>query len=129
VAPAMKAAAELAAKGIEASVVNARFARPLDVPLINDLAGRIKKMVTVEENVLNGGYGNGILKLLQESGRGDMTVKNIGIPDDFVEHGTQAILRAKYCLDAAGIARKVLEMFPEYAVGSPPAVKDSAKTT
>jgi 1-deoxy-D-xylulose-5-phosphate synthase len=129
VAAAMEAAAELSAKGIEASVVNARFARPLDASLINDLAGRTKKMVTIEENVLNGGYGSSVLKLLQESGRCDMTVKNIGIPDDFVEHGTQAILRAKYSLDAGGIVKKVLEMFPEYAIGSPPAVKDSAKTT
>jgi 1-deoxy-D-xylulose-5-phosphate synthase len=129
VAPAIQAAAELSAKGIEASVVNARFARPLDAPLINDLAGRIKKMVTVEENALNGGYGSSVLKLLQESGRCDMTVKNIGIPDDFVEHGTQAFLRAKYSLDAAGIAGKVLEMFPKYAVGLSPTVKDGAKTT
>jgi 1-deoxy-D-xylulose-5-phosphate synthase len=126
--PAMQAAADLSAKGIEATVVNARFARPLDASLINELAGRIKKMVTIEENVLNGGYGSSVLKLLQESGRCDITVKNIGIPDDFVEHGTQAILRAKYSLNAGGIARKVLEMFPEYAIDAPSATKDKAKT-
>jgi 1-deoxy-D-xylulose-5-phosphate synthase len=129
VAPAMKAADELSAKGIEATVVNARFARPLDATLINDLAGRIKKMVTIEENVLNGGYGSSVLKLLQESGWSDITVKNIGIPDDFIEHGTQAILRAKYSLDAAGIVGKVLKMFPEYAIDVPSAVKDKAKST
>jgi 1-deoxy-D-xylulose-5-phosphate synthase len=85
-------------------------------------------MVTIEENVLNGGYGSNVLKLLQESGHCDITVKNIGIPDDFVEHGTQAILRAKYSLDTGGIVRKVLEMFPEYAIDTPPAAKDKAKT-
>jgi 1-deoxy-D-xylulose-5-phosphate synthase len=128
VAPAMAAAAELSAKGIEATVVNARFARPLDASLISDLAGCIKKIVTVEENVLNGGYGSNVLKLLQESGRYDVVVKNIGIPDNFVEHGTQAVLRARYSLDAGGIARKVLELFPECVTGSSPALKDKAKT-
>jgi 1-deoxy-D-xylulose-5-phosphate synthase len=127
VIPALQAADELTAKGIEATVVNARFARPLDTSLINDLAGRIKKMVTIEENVLNGGYGSNVLKLLQDSRHRDVMVKNIGIPDDFVEHGTQAILRSKYNLDTRGIVRKVLEMFPEYAAGSTPIIKN-AKT-
>ncbi len=129
VAPAMEAADELSAKGIEATVVNARYASPLDASLINELAGRIKNIVTIEENVLNGGYGSNVLKLLQESGHCDLVVKNIGIPDDFVEHGTQAILRAKYSLDASGIARKVMELFPGYATGPSPAVKDKAKST
>ncbi len=129
VAPAMAAAGALSAKGIEATVVNARFASPLDASLINELAGRIKKIVTIEENVLNGGYGSSVLKSLQESGHCDLVVKNIGIPDDFVEHGTQTILRAKYSLDAGGIARKVMELFPGYATGPSPAVKDKAKST
>jgi 1-deoxy-D-xylulose-5-phosphate synthase len=128
VLPAVQAASELAARGIRATVVNARFARPLDISLINDLASRIKKMVTIEENVLNGGYGSSVLRLLQESGQCDVMVKNIGVPDDFVEHGTQAILRSKYSLDTTGIVRKVLEMFPEYAVGSPPTLKHNTKT-
>jgi 1-deoxy-D-xylulose-5-phosphate synthase len=128
VAPALEATAELTAKEIDATVVNARFARPLDAPLIDKLAGRIKKIVTVEENVLNGGYGSGVLKLLQESGYCDMVVKNIGIPDDFVEHGTQAILRAKYSLDARGITGKVLELFPERAASSSPVTKNKARS-
>jgi 1-deoxy-D-xylulose-5-phosphate synthase len=113
VAPSLGAAGKLAEKGIEAAVVNARFAKPLDKTLINDLAGRTKRVITVEENVLAGGFGSAVNKLLQESGRGDLQIKNIGIPDEFVEHGTQAVLRARYGLDAEGIARQVLEMFPE----------------
>ena len=109
VAPAMEAAGELALKGIEATVVNARFAKPLDAALIMDLASRIKRMVTVEENVLSGGFGSSVLRLLQESGRCDIQVKNMGIPDEFVEHGTQAMLRSKYGLDAEGIVRQVLD--------------------
>ena len=106
VAPAVEAAQELAGSGVHATVVNSRFAKPLDTGLITGLARRIKNIVTVEENVINGGFGSGVLALLQKSGISDVRVKNIGIPDEFVEHGTQAILRAKYNLDASGIVRQ-----------------------
>ncbi|MGD0795433.1 MAG: 1-deoxy-D-xylulose-5-phosphate synthase [Dehalococcoidales bacterium] len=112
VAPSLEAADELTSRGIEATVVNARFAKPLDASLINNLAGKIKRIVTVEENVLAGGFGSGVARLLQESGHGDVPIKSIGIPDTFVEHGTQAILRSKYGLDARGIAAEVLALFP-----------------
>jgi 1-deoxy-D-xylulose-5-phosphate synthase len=128
VAPALEAASELAKKGVEAAVVNARFAKPLDKALITDLAGRIKNIVTVEENVLTGGFGGSVVKLLQESGRCDVTVKNIGIPDEFVEHGTQAILRAKYGLDAGGITRQVMEMLSGPASDFPLRAENKAKT-
>jgi len=111
VAPALEAASELASSGIEATVVNARFAKPLDSELIIDLSKNIKHMVTVEENALSGGFGNSVVSLLQESGVSDIRVKSIGIPDEFVEQGTQAVLRSKYGLDAKGIARQVLELF------------------
>jgi len=129
VAPSMEAAGELAKKGIEATVVNARFAKPLDKSLIIDLSGRIKRIITVEENVLNGGFGSSIVRLLQESGMCNVTVKNIGIPDEFVEHGTQAILRSKYGLDANGITQQVLKLFPDSVSNVPFNVDDKAKTT
>jgi 1-deoxy-D-xylulose-5-phosphate synthase len=113
VAPSLEAATELAAQGIEATVVNARFAKPLDTALINELASRIKRFITVEENVLTGGFGSSITVQLQQSAQRDVTIKNIGIPDEFVEHGTQAVLRAKYHLDAKGVAQKIMELFTE----------------
>ena len=112
VAPAVEAAQELALSGIEATVVNARFAKPLDSKLITDLATHTKYLITVEENTLNGGFGSSIGKLLQESGIHDIQLKSIGIPDEFVEQGTQAILRSKYALDAKGIAQQALTLFP-----------------
>jgi 1-deoxy-D-xylulose-5-phosphate synthase len=112
VAPALEAAQELSINGIEATVINSRFAKPLDSRLIVGIASRIKRLVTVEENTLCGGFGSGILALLQKSGISDVRVKNIGIPDVFVEHGTQAILRAKYSLDAGGIARETMALLP-----------------
>jgi len=128
VVTSLEAADGLAAKGIDAAVVNARFAKPLDMPLITDLTSRIKRMVTVEENVLSGGFGSSVLKMLRESGHSDMQVANIGIPDEFVEHGTQAVLRAKYGLDSEGIQRQVLKLFPENMVDLSLKVRDEAET-
>jgi len=116
VAPSLAAAEELASQGIQATVVNARFAKPLDAELIIDLASRIRHLVTVEENTLSGGFGSSVAKLLQDTSICDTQVKSIGIPDEFVEQGTQAILRDKYGLDAKGIARQVLALFPDYAL-------------
>ncbi len=112
VAPALEAAQELASKGIEATVVNARFAKPLDAELITSLASRIKRIVTVEENTLSGGFGSSVVSLLQKSAISDIQVRSIGIPDEFVEQGTQAMLRSKYSLDANGIVREVLNLLP-----------------
>jgi 1-deoxy-D-xylulose-5-phosphate synthase len=113
VAPALEAAQNLAEKGIEATVANARFAKPLDAELIKGLAGSIKRLVTVEENAISGGFGNSVIDLLQQSGISNIQVKVIAIPDEFVEQGSQARLRANYGLDAEGIARQVLELFPK----------------
>ncbi len=113
VAPALEAAKELATRGIKTTVVNSRFAKPLDSELITDIASRIKRLLTVEENVLSGGFGSSVAALLQESGITDVRLKSIGIPDEFVEHGTQALLRSKYSLDAKGIAGEALTLFPE----------------
>ncbi|MFC2026600.1 1-deoxy-D-xylulose-5-phosphate synthase [Chloroflexota bacterium] len=110
VAPALEAAQELAENGIQATVVNSRFAKPLDSELIVSIARRIKYLVTVEENTISGGFGSHVLALLQKSGISDVRVRNIGIPDEFVEHGTQAILRAKYSLDTKGIARETRKL-------------------
>jgi len=112
VAPALEAAKELATSGVEATVVNARFAKPLDSELILSLAGHIKHMVTVEENTLCGGFGSSVDRLLQEAGISDIEINNIGIPDEYVEQGTQDILRAKYSLNAEGIVHQVLGMLP-----------------
>jgi 1-deoxy-D-xylulose-5-phosphate synthase len=114
VTPALEAADKLAEQGIETTVVNARFAKPLDAELITGIAGRIKHLVTVEENAVSGGFGNSVVELLQQSGISDVQIKTIGIPDEFVEQGSQAVLRAKYGLDAPEIAKQVLELVPSY---------------
>jgi len=128
VAPSLEAAAELSKLGIEATVVNARFAKPLDTALINDLAHRIKRFVTVEENILAGGFGSRVASVLSESGRCDVILTSIGIKDEFVEHGTQAVLRSKYGLDAKGIVQKVMDLFPDSIEVQHRQAKDKTQT-
>ena len=112
VSPALEAAEKLALQGIEATVVNARFVKPIDAELIIDLATRIKCIVTVEENTLSGGFGNYVNDALRQSDLRDVIIRNVGLPDVFIEHGGQDFLRSKYGLDAAGIIGKVLEIVP-----------------
>lgn len=102
--PALEASRLLAADGIRATVVNARFVKPLDRELILAAASRTGRLLTVEENALQGGFGSAVLELLEAAGRFDVRVKRLGIPDRFVEHGSQAQLRSDLGLDAAGIA-------------------------
>jgi 1-deoxy-D-xylulose-5-phosphate synthase len=105
--PALQAATLLEAEGIQATVVNSRFVVPLDEKLIDDLAGRHRVLMTVEENVVTGGFGSAVLEFLHRRGRSLPCVHCLGIPALFVEHGAQAILRRKYHLDAEGIAHEV----------------------
>jgi 1-deoxy-D-xylulose-5-phosphate synthase len=112
---ALDAAGMLAEQGIEATVIDARFAKPLDGALITGAVKRTGRLVTIEENVLGGGFGSSVLAALEQSAIYNVKSRCIGIPDKFVEHGTQAILRAKYGLDSQGIVRQIHDFFPELA--------------
>jgi 1-deoxy-D-xylulose-5-phosphate synthase len=105
VSPALKAADMLRKDGISPCLINARFIKPLDEDLILSTASRVKRIVTVEENVLAGGFGSAVLECLNKAGLDDVSVRRIGIEDEFVEHGSQSILRKKYSLDDEGIYR------------------------
>jgi 1-deoxy-D-xylulose-5-phosphate synthase len=107
VLPALKASEILKEKGIRAGVINARFIKPLDRQLILDEVRRTGCMVTVEENALQGGFGSAILELKEEEKLFDVRIKRLGIPDRFIEQGSQAQLRKDLGLDAEGIAAAV----------------------
>ena len=111
--PSLRAAERLADIGIQAAVINSRFLKPLDGTLLCDWAKRTGKVLTVEENVLQGGFGSAVLELFQERGIFSIQVKRLGIPDIFVEHGPQTLLREKYGIDEKGIFKGVMEMFEE----------------
>jgi len=105
---ALSAANLLKKRGINATVVNTRFIKPLDEELICALAQETGAVVTVEENVLAGGFGSAILETLEQNRVDGVKVKRIGIPDKFVEQGPQKILRKKYGLDETGIFQTAL---------------------
>jgi 1-deoxy-D-xylulose-5-phosphate synthase len=111
--PSLRAAERLEGIGIHATVINSRFLKPMDGDLICGLAKRAGRVLTVEENVLQGGFGSAVLELLQERGFYSIQVKRFGIPDLFVEHGPQALLRAKYGIDENGIFWGAKEMVEE----------------
>lgn len=103
VSEALIAHSTLAEKGISATVVNCRFVKPLDADLISALAGEIPRIITVEDNVRQGGFGSAVLECLSDQGVTGFHLQCIGIPDTFVEHGSQKILRSKYGIDASTI--------------------------
>ncbi|HMK52601.1 MAG TPA: transketolase C-terminal domain-containing protein, partial [Thermodesulfobacteriota bacterium] len=116
--PSLRAAERLAGSGIQAAVINSRFLKPLDADLLCDWAKRVGKVLTIEENVLQGGFGSAVLELFQERGLFSIQVKRLGIPDLFVEHGSQALLRGKYGIDEDGIFRGAREILEEEWPGS-----------
>ncbi len=101
--PALQAAEKLADEGIESLVVNSRFVKPLDDRLLCEMASSFKRVITVEENVLMGGFGSAILELFEKNQIRDIKVKRLGVGDIFVEQGTQAELRLQQGIDVQGI--------------------------
>ena len=108
---ATAAAETLSGHGISCGVVNPIFVKPLDVDLLLDTARSSGRVVTVEENVLAGGFGSAVLEALAEAGLEDTAVHRIGMPDSFIEHGTAVDQRHQLHLDAEGIVREILGAF------------------
>lgn len=101
-----------AAQRLGASVANMRWAKPLDLDLLRELANSHQALVTVEEGCLQGGAGSAVLEALQAEGL-TLPVLQLGLPDEFVEHGDPAKLLAMLGLDATGIERSVRERFAD----------------
>ncbi|RJP19635.1 MAG: 1-deoxy-D-xylulose-5-phosphate synthase [Deltaproteobacteria bacterium] len=110
VATCLQAAEALQTSGVSAAVVDARFVKPLDADLLLPLIRRIGKVITVEENVLAGGFGSAVMEMLEEHEEHPHQFRRIGIRDRFVEHGTQSELRAAYGLSAAHVTGEALRI-------------------
>ncbi len=124
--PSLRAAQRLEEIGIDAAIINSRFLKPLDGDLLFDWARRTGKVLTVEENVLIGGFGSAVLELFQERGLISIPVKRLGIPDCFVEHGPQSLLREKYGIDENGIFGEAKAMVEEGKSDSPHSSQNKA---
>ena len=108
---ALDAADLLAERGIDATVINARFCKPLDAETILSAARRCRAVVTVEDGVVRGGFGTAVLEMLAEN-QALVPTAIVGLPDHFVEHGPISVLREIAGLTAEEVARKALELLP-----------------
>ncbi|TAE30539.1 MAG: 1-deoxy-D-xylulose-5-phosphate synthase [Candidatus Kapaibacterium sp.] len=114
----LKAAELLREEGIDAEVVNARFVKPLDTAMLDDICSRFEKIVTVEDGQIQGGFGSAVLEYVGTKHNRNVDVHMHGIPDIYVEHGTQDELWTELGLDAQGIASVVKEHigFPQRGI-------------
>jgi 1-deoxy-D-xylulose-5-phosphate synthase len=104
--PCLKAAAILEKEGIQAGVVNMRFVKPIDSQLLNQLLQQTPNFVTVEDHVLPGGFGSAVMEAMEGT---EARIHRIGIPDKFIEHGPQKVLRDMVGLTPEKIAQSTLE--------------------
>jgi 1-deoxy-D-xylulose-5-phosphate synthase len=107
---AMEAAGRLDAEGIDAAVINARFVKPLDRELILTWAEKTGRVITIEENMLQGGFGSAVLEMFEEESFFPKAVKRLGVQDYFVPHGSQATLRNLCGIDTEAIERAAYKM-------------------
>ena len=104
--PCLLAQQRLGAEGVKINLVNMRFVKPLDEGLIKEIIKKIHKIVTVEENTVLGGFGSAVKELVASD---NVSVLSIGLPDQFIEHGSSDELREKYGLSPERIAGRVRE--------------------
>ncbi len=110
VATCLYAAEELGKRGLSAAVVDARFIKPMDASLIVPLAQRIGRVLTVEENVLAGGFGSAVMEMLEEHDVVPQAFRRIGVADAFVEHGSQQTLRKGLGLTDEAVVAEALRL-------------------
>jgi 1-deoxy-D-xylulose-5-phosphate synthase len=108
---AEEVATVLASSGIDAAVINARFVKPLDENCILEYAQQTGRVYTLEEHVLQCGFGSAVMELIHSRGLTGVTVKPFGFPDSFIEHGSTSLLLARYGLTVEQIARSISESF------------------
>jgi 1-deoxy-D-xylulose-5-phosphate synthase len=111
--PAYEAAEILAKENINVTVINARFIKPLDDELIAKYCQPYSHIITVEEGSLAGGFGSAVMERCAQLGIENVRFHCIGIPDEYVHHGAQDVLRAQYDLHPEGIAKRVREFVAE----------------
>jgi len=100
----LKACDMLKEKGIEPSVYDMKFIKPIDTGILDEVSSEYSNIITVEENCLIGGFGAAVLEYYNSAGKNGLNIKRIGIPDKFIEHGRTAKLMEILGLDAEGLA-------------------------
>lgn len=96
--------------GYSCTLVNGRFIKPIDTEMIEELAKEHRLLVTMEENVRSGGFGEKVLDHVQERGLA-VQVLNISLPDEYVEHGNVALLYEEVGIDAESVTKRIIEKY------------------
>ena len=123
---AVQAARALGDLGIDCGVAHARFAKPLDVELIRTLLAASPRLLTLEEHLVQAGFGSAVLEAVHAHGLPSAGVRVHGVPDLFVEHSPMNLQRARFKVDAAGVVETVRELYPE--LGRPAAPSDGGRS-
>jgi 1-deoxy-D-xylulose-5-phosphate synthase len=103
------ASAALLMEGIHCEIINMRFVKPLDTNMLDDISSRFDKIITLEENTLVGGFGTGVVEYFSDK-KYKNEILRIGLPDQFIDHGTQKELHKILEIDPEGIVKKVREL-------------------
>ncbi|OHX57167.1 1-deoxy-D-xylulose-5-phosphate synthase [Planococcus salinarum] len=126
---AIDAAEKLAEQGINAEVVNARFIKPMDENMLHSIFKRSVPVVTLEEAILQGGFGSAVLEFAHDNGYHDATVDRMGIPDQFIEHGDVSELMDEIHLNSDQLVQNVKNLIPEKSQAGYKAYDQSEKRT
>jgi 1-deoxy-D-xylulose-5-phosphate synthase len=110
---AEKAAKQLAGEGISVKVINARYIKPMDHEILMDLAHRKLPVLTLEEGVLQGGFGSAVLEFFHDEGFDEMIIQRMGIPDRYIEHGSVSDLLEEVGLTADRVCERIRMMLPK----------------
>ncbi|WP_044340051.1 1-deoxy-D-xylulose-5-phosphate synthase [Rossellomorea aquimaris] len=110
---AMEAAADLEKQGLSVRVVNARFIKPMDEKMLKNILEEEMPVLTIEEAVLQGGFGSGVLEFAQEQGFHDAVIDRIGIPDYFIEHGSVKELLNEIGMTKENVVDRILTITPK----------------
>lgn len=108
VSTAVEVSAALLKKKVDTAVINARFVRPIDGDMIEDICASCKRIVTIEEGVLEGGFGSAVLEFIERENIKGIRVKRLGLPDKFIEHGRRDELFKKYNLTPDAICDVIM---------------------
>ena len=114
---AVNAADQLAQKAISAEIVNCRFIKPMDKSYLKSILDRFNQVITVEEGVRSGGFGEGVLSWLSTNGFKGET-KIISLPDEYVEHGPRQVLLDKFGINPTGIKSAVSKRTMNLGIGA-----------
>ncbi|MFK4997699.1 transketolase C-terminal domain-containing protein [Bacillus sp. N9] len=114
---AMEAAYQLEKQGVSVQVVNARFIKPMDEAMLHDLMEKNMPILTVEEAILQGGFGSAVMEFAHDHRYHHITIDRIGVPDRFIEHGSVKELYREIGMTPENIVRKVKMILPERKKG------------